>query len=179
MAISYLPLDGFIDCCLFFSSLIFFFLPTSFYRRILKACRADIAHTLHYFLPGDDYGYWHCHVFPLRYQLSLLTAARSRKLEYKFGVCVCPGCGGSEHYHGRLMGVNYTGVVRARLRAANVDHSTLCHVDDGGDRRGPESVSIPLWTDSISFSVIGSSRGIQQICHTQTRKGGDRVGETS
>lgn len=88
------------------------------------------------------------------------------------GVCVCAGCGGSEHYHGRLMGVNYTGVVRARLHAANVDHSTLCHVDDGGDRRGPESVSIPLWTDSISFSVIGSSRSIQQICHTQTRKGG-------
>lgn len=92
---------------------------------------------------------------------------------------MCAGCGGSEHYHGRLMGVNYTGVVRARLHAANVDHSTLCHVDDGGDRRGPESVSIPLWTDSISFSVIGGSRGIQQICHTQTRKGGDRVGETS
>lgn len=86
---------------------------------------------------------------------------------------MCAGCGGSEHYLGRLMGVNYTGVVRARLHAANVDHSTLCHVDDGGDRRGPESVSIPLWTDSISFSVIGGSRGIQQICHTQTRKGGD------
>lgn len=94
-----------------------------------------------------------------------------------WGVCVCAGCGGSEHYHGRLMGVNYTGVVRARLHAANVDHSTLCHVDDGGDRRGPESVSIPLWTDSISFSVIGGSRGIQQICHTQTRKGGGTESE--
>lgn len=162
-----------------FFFLLWYFFSFPLHFIVLKACRADIAHTLHYFLPGNDYGYWHCHVFPLRHQLSLLTAARSRKLEYKFGVCVCAGCGGSEHYHGRLMGVNYTGVVRARLRAANVDHSTLCHVDDGGDRRGPESVSIPLWTDSISFSVIGSSRGIQQICHTQTRKGGDRVGETS
>lgn len=45
------------------------------------------------------------------------------------------GCGGhrrSEHHHGRLMGVNCGGAARVRLRAANVAHSTLCHVDDGG-----------------------------------------------
>jgi len=66
MAISYLPLDGFIDCCFFFLLNIF---STSFYYRILKACQADMAHTLHYLLPRDDYGYWHV-FFPPHHWIS-------------------------------------------------------------------------------------------------------------
>lgn len=38
----------------------------------------------------------------------------------------------SEHYHGRLMGVNCRGAARVLLRVTNVAHSTSCHVDDSG-----------------------------------------------
>lgn len=49
--------------------------------------------------------------------------------------------GGSEHYHGRLMGVNCGGrsLARVRPRVANVAHSILCHVDDGGGWGGDQA----------------------------------------
>ena len=83
--------------------------------------------------------------------------------------------GGSEHYHGRLMGVNCGGrcLARVRPRVANVAHSILCHVDDVGGRPGggPDWVSIPLWTNNTPVSVISSTGGIQHIHHTYGEKG--------
>lgn len=71
------------------------------------------------------------------------------------------------------MGVNCGGrsLARVRPRVANVAHSILCHVDDGGGVGGrpggrPDWVSIPLWTNNTPVSVISSTGGIQHIRHT-------------
>lgn len=72
------------------------------------------------------------HTHPRR-QLSVLTTTGSwggddTEVEVVVGVV-----GISEHYHGRLMGVNCRGTGgRVRLRVANAARFTLCHVDDGG-----------------------------------------------
>lgn len=132
MAISYLSLDGFIDCCFFFFPLRYIFFQLHFIR-----------------------GYWR-HVgltWPIRFIIScpetimvidtvtsspsssVITAYRSEIQEAAIrGVW---GHRRSEHYHGRLMGVNCKGAARVRLRVSNVAHSTLCHVDDRGWPAGP------------------------------------------
>lgn len=66
-----------------------------------------MAHMLHYFLPRNDYGYWHCHVFPLviSYQCLLRWVPGSRNTRGRAG----GGGRHSERYHGRLNGCKLQG----------------------------------------------------------------------
>lgn len=168
MAIPYLSLDGFIDCFFFFLSLsrIKFF-PLHFIR-----------------------GYWR-HVgltWHIRFIIScpgmimVIDTVTSFPLVISYR-CLDPGSrdgGGyhrrSEHYHGRLMGVNCRGACTCAAACLLMWLIPLCVMSMiGGDRRGPDWVSIPLWTNSRSVSAITSARGIQHIHHTyrEEERGGD------
>lgn len=164
MAISYLSLDGFIDCFFFPLSLAPILDKKSFPLHFIRGYWRHVGLT------------WHiCFIISCPGMIMVIDTVTPPPPRHQCLPCWAPGCvrcdvcvcvcghSHSGRYHGRLMGVNCRG---ASTYVYAVYRSCGWVAWGGGGYVVDCWLSFPLWTNKPAVCVITSTRSIHCVHHT-------------